>query len=105
MSNGPHHTPVVLPVPEEIHSSQLFRIHDRHKEGRREKQYGPMEFWRSDANDGERMLVQLNDATHDGAISLKMTLPICITQHDVWSAVRTLFIRGMEQTSQVRLNT
>src|SRR5262245_65174943 len=63
-----------------------------------------MEVRWSDSDDGERMSVQLNNTAQHATISLKMTHPIRITQDDVWSAVWTLFIRGVQQPPDVRLN-
>ena len=52
----------------------------------------PLELRRRDAEDGERMLVHLNDAAHHAAIVLKMAVPIGITEHDVRGAVRAMLI-------------
>src|ERR1700693_6374699 len=50
------------------------------------------------------MLVQLNRTAHYAAIIVKMAVPICVTEHDIRSAVRTMIIGKLEETAQVRLN-
>ena len=59
---------------------------------------------RCDAKDGKRMLVQPDRSANHSAVSLKMILPIPVTQHDVRSAVRPMLVRSMKESPQIRLN-
>jgi hypothetical protein len=50
------------------------------------------------------MLVELNNTAHHAAVILKMAVPIGVGEHDVGSAVRTMLIRCVDDSTEVRLN-
>ena len=50
------------------------------------------------------MLVQLNDAAHDATIIVKVAVPICMTEHDIRSAVRAMLIGRVKETAEIWLN-
>jgi hypothetical protein len=50
------------------------------------------------------MLVHLNRTAHNATIIVKMAVPICVTEHHIRSAVRTMLIGGVEETAEIRLN-
>jgi len=84
---------------------------DRHRIGRnrhieigREKQQCPVELRRGHAEDGVRMLVQADDAADDGAIVLKLAMPIRVGEHDIRSAVGATLIGRLNEPAQIRLN-
>jgi len=52
----------------------------------------------------KRMLVQLNRTAHYATIIVKVAVPICVTEDDIRSAVRTMIIGEVEETAEVRLN-
>src|SRR5580704_18462128 len=79
-------------------------VHDGHEDIRNEKQDGPLEPWRRHAKDGEWMPVEPNNAAHHGAIVLKMAVPICVGEHDIWRAVWAMHIGIVEESAKVRLN-
>ena len=56
------------------------------------KQQRPLKPGRRHADDGERMLVELNYAAHHAAIVLEMAVPIGVAEHDIRSAVRAVLI-------------
>src|SRR5262245_59836690 len=63
-----------------------------------------MKLRRSDTDDRERMLVHLNGSSDNAGITLKTAVPIGVAEHDIRSAVRTVFIGTVEETTDVRLN-
>jgi hypothetical protein len=69
----------------------LLVVHDRHPKIGREEDNGSTKFWRSYADDREWMLIQLNHTAH-AAIVLKMTVPIVVAEHHIWSAVWPMII-------------
>src|ERR1700674_1241982 len=79
-------------------------VHHGHKEVRRDEHYSPAKLRRRYADDGKRMLVQLNRTAHYATIIVKMAVPICVTEHDIRSAVRTMIIGKVEEAAEVRLN-
>ena len=64
----------------------------------------PWKLRRRHADDGKRMLVQLDHAAHHAAIILKMAVPIRVHEHDIRSAVGAVLIGGVEETAKIRLN-
>ncbi len=50
------------------------------------------------------MLVQVNNTAHRATIVLKATMPICVFEHDIRSAVRALLIGAVEEAAHIRLN-
>src|SRR5581483_965580 len=51
------------------------------------------------------MFVQPNNAADDTAITLKMTLPVSVAEHDVRGAVWAMLIRAMKKSAKIRLNS
>jgi len=49
------------------------------------------------------MLVQLNDSPDDAGISLKTSVPICMAEHDIGSAVGAMLIGGMNEPTEIRV--
>ncbi len=62
-----------------------------------------MEARRRHANDGERVLVELNDAAHHRAIFLKVAVPERPGEHHVWGAIGAMLIGAREKTAQIRV--
>src|SRR6266849_3906763 len=87
-----------------IRPLHLLLVDHRHKEIRREKQQGPVELRRRHAEDGKRMLVDLNCAAHNATIILKMYMPVRVAEHNVRSAVRAMLIGAMEETAKIWLD-
>src|SRR6202041_2602848 len=79
-------------------------VHHRQEDIWSEKQDGPLEPWRRHANDSECLPVEANNATHHGAIVLKMAVPICVGEHDIRRAVWAMLIGIVEESPKVRLN-
>src|SRR2546430_6466687 len=50
------------------------------------------------------MLVHLDDTPQDPMIIMKMGVPIGVTEYHVRSAVRAVFVRGVEITAEIGLN-
>src|SRR5689334_5948311 len=96
MSNRLKYSRAISSIAQDVFLGQLFGVHDRNIERRHEKQYRPAEVRRRDADNRKRMFVHLHDAADYGAVALKMTHPIRMTQNDVRGAVGTLLIRGMQ---------
>src|SRR5216683_2482817 len=64
-----------------------------------------MESRRRDTHYRERMLVELNRATHNLAVILKMGVPIRVGQHHVRCAVRAVLVGAVKKTAKVWLNS
>jgi hypothetical protein len=82
----------------------MFLVNDRHPEIGKDERQSPTEFLRRYAQDGERMLVQLDRAAHYAAVILKMAVPIGVSEHDIRSAVRAALVRCVNETAEIRLN-
>ena len=63
-----------------------------------------MEPGRRYADDGERILVELNRAAQHAAVILKTGVPIRVTEHDIRSAVGTVLIGIVKKTANIRPN-
>src|SRR5580692_10955820 len=79
-------------------------VHHRQEDIWSEKQDGPLEPSRRHAKDSECLLVESNNAPHDGAIILKMAVPICVGEHDIGRAVGAMLIGSVEEAAKIRLN-
>src|SRR6202035_2007052 len=69
-----------------------------------EEHHDAVESRLGDADDGVGMFVDLSGAADHVAIILKASMPIPVAEHDVRSAVRAMFIGGVEETSDVGSN-
>src|SRR5690348_14274401 len=87
----------ILPV-------QLFLVQDGRKEIRRESHEGAAELWWGYSDNGKWVLVELNGAPHQTSITLKMTLPIRVGEHEIRRTVGAVLIRSVKKTAQVRLD-
>src|ERR1700680_1542724 len=97
--------PTVVPARVQVKpSGHLLLVDDRHKEIGRDKQQSPLEPRRRYTDDGERMLIDPNDAAHHATIVLKMGVPIWVGEHDIRSAVLAMLIGGVEEMAKIRLN-
>jgi len=83
---------------------QLPLVNDRHKKIDSAKQQCPAKIRRPNADDGERMLVQLNCAPQHPSISVEMAVPIRVAQHDIRCAVWPMLIGAVEEMAKIRLN-
>src|SRR3984885_10343439 len=79
-------------------------VHDGHEDIRSEKQDGPLEPWRGDAENGHWTSVDSNNAAHHAAIILKMAVPICVGEHDKRRAVWAVLVGSVEETAKIGVN-
>ena len=100
-----HHEDVALSaIVQDIDALNLFLLdHGRPEVGIEEDQ-GSAEVGRGDAEDGERVLVDLDDAANDVAIVLKMGVPVRPRDHQIRSAVRAVLIGDGEEAAEEGLN-
>src|ERR1700730_9520753 len=96
--------PTVSAIVQEIRAVGLLLLNDWHKEIGRENQNTPAESRRRYANDGERMIVQLNNTADHAAIILEMAVPIGVGEHDIGSAVWAMLIGWADHSAEVGLN-
>src|SRR5262249_42545694 len=82
----------------------LLLVHHGYKEIGREKQERPVKPRLGYTDDGERMLVQLDDTAYNATIILKTTVPKRVREHHVRSAVRAMLIRRVNEPAEMRLN-
>ena len=99
-----HKNPTASAIVQVIRSIYLLVVHHGDKEIGRDEHDGPAKLRRRYAEDGKRMLVQLNRTAHDATIIVKVAVPICITEDDIRIAIRTMLIGKVEETAEVRLN-
>src|SRR5262252_443696 len=89
---------------QDIHALHLFLVNDRDPEIGKDEHQGPPKLgWRY-TQDSKGMLVQLNHTAHHAAIILKMAVPKRVSQHDISSAVRAMFVGTVEETAKIWLN-
>lgn len=50
------------------------------------------------------MFVQLDNAAHYATIIAEMAVPICVAEHDIWSAACAMLIGGVKETAKMRPN-
>src|SRR5579871_6079460 len=91
--------PMIVALVQDIRTSDLLMVDDGHEELGSEEQQSTVELGRSNAEDGEGMLVEQNGVADHAAIAMKMALPIFISQHDVGSAVGAVLIGSVEETA------
>src|SRR5437016_4146466 len=104
MSHG-QMNPALSACAQVIPSFNLLPVHHGHKKVRSEKNDGPVKSrWRY-PEDGERMLVQLNNTAHNTTIILKMAVPKCVRKHHIRGAVWTMLIGAVEEAAEIGLNT
>src|ERR1700741_1024001 len=101
-----HHSEnrTVSTIVEAVPAFYLLLVHHRRKKLGREKYQGAAKSKRRDAENGEGMIVQMNDSANDATFIGKMVVPIRVAQHDVGCAVGTMLVRGTEETAEIRLN-
>src|SRR5580700_2862571 len=101
-----HHKNATVPaLVESAGAFYLLLVDDRDPEVRREQRKVSAKALWGDAEDGEGMLVELNDAAYDAAVILKMRVPVGPGQHDVRCAVGATLVGPMEETSEKGLNS
>src|SRR5215472_17471001 len=83
----------------DIYPLHLFLVDKRYKKIGGEKHHRPTEAMRRNTDDGERMLVELNDTAHYATIILKAGVPISVTEHYVRSTVGAVLIGTVEETA------
>ena len=101
-----HHSEnrTVSTIVQAVPAFYLLLVHHRRKELGREKYQSPAKSWRRDAENGEGMVVQLNDSAHDATFIVKLAVPIRVAEHDVGGAVGTMLVGGVEETAEIGLN-
>jgi hypothetical protein len=103
VSHG-HQKPAASAIVQVIRTVHLLVVCYRHNKIGRDEHYSPAKFRRRYAENRKRMLVKLSDTAHRATIIVKMAVPICVTEHDIRSAVRAMLIGGVEETAEIRLN-
>src|SRR5690242_1866704 len=99
-----HKYQVSCPRIESVQPLNLLLVHQGDKEiGDAERQSSAEVRWRN-ADDGKRMLVHPNRAAHHPAVILKMGVPIRVTEHEIWCAVRAMLIGAVKETAKIRSN-
>src|SRR5947209_2004488 len=83
----------------------LVLVDEGHKEIGSDKQQRPLEARRRYPNDREGMFVQPNRAAHHTSIVLETAVPISVSEHDIWGAVRTMLIGAVEEAAKIRLDS
>ncbi len=83
----------------------LGLVDDGHVEIGIEKQKRSAKAGRGNADYGEGMLVDLDDAAQHAAIVLKMAVPIVVAEYDVRRAVEAVLVACVKGTADERLNT
>jgi len=61
-------------------------------------------FTRVLSDDRKGAPVELDHTANDTAIIVTTRVPVRVAEHDIGSAVRTLLIGGVEQTTKIRLD-
>src|ERR1700678_3102033 len=59
---------------------------------------------RRDADHSERLLVHLHRSPDDARIVMKMAVPKTVREHNVRRAIRTAFVRSMQEAPEVGLD-
>jgi len=85
-------------------ATHLFMVDEGHEEVGSEEQESAVEAGRRDADDGEGVLVEPNDAADDAGIVVETAVPETVAEGDVGSAVGAVFVRAMNEAAQIRLN-
>src|SRR5581483_4159698 len=99
-----HKNPMFVANVKEIHVAQLFLVHDRYKEIRRDKHQCALEVRRRHGDDSKRMLVYLNYSANHARVILKTRMPIRVRQNDIWNAVRSVLVAAVEEIAQIWLD-
>src|SRR5579864_6254543 len=89
---------------QQIDTFQLLLVNGRGPKVRQDELESSLELRRRDTKNGEGMLVQSNRAAHHPGIVLKVSMPICVAENQIWSAVGTVLVSAPEETANIRLN-
>ena len=103
MSEGHVHV-VFAALVKNLEPLYLFLLNHRRPEIGKEEEQCPVEVRRRNAKDGERMLVDLNNTSHDVAIVLKLAVPIFIADYEIGSTVGAMLVGIVEEAAKERLN-
>src|SRR5215469_12355107 len=88
---------------EDVFSVHLLLINDWHEEVHRHEEQGPAETRRGNADDRERMFIELNGPADHVAIILKPAVPKCIAEHEIRCTVGTMLVGAAEEAPQIRV--
>jgi hypothetical protein len=88
----------------QVRRAHLLLVHDRHKEIRSKEHDRSLELRRRHADDGERVLIELNDAADSAWIVVEPGVPICMGEHNIRSAVGAVLVGCVKQTAKVGVN-
>src|SRR5215471_20936311 len=101
-----HHrkNPALVAQVQVVLALHLLLVHHRHIKIGMAKHERAVEVRRCYAEDGKRILVDVDRAAHYAWIIMKMGVPVRITQHDVRRAVGAMLIASVEEMAKMRLN-
>ncbi len=75
--------PVTPALVQEIVPADLLLVHDRHPEIGPQEKLRAIKCRRRHSDDGERMLIEIDDCPDHARVCAEARTPECITQHDV----------------------
>jgi len=99
-----HEDPTCTAIVQVSSCVYLFVIHQGHEEVWGNKENGPTEIGRRNANNGEGMLVDLHHLADDASVIVKTRVPIRVAKDDIWGAVGPAIIGVVKKSAEIRLN-
>src|SRR5690242_18818709 len=95
----------VAAVVQQTAAQQRLLVHERDVEIGIHDQQRAAEFWRRDADDRERMFVELNSASYYGRIVVEAGMPIRVAEDSIGRAIHSVLIGAMKKAPAVWLQS
>ena len=89
---------------EDVRVADLLVIDHRRVKVGEEEEHCPMKLGRGDSDDREGVLVDPDHAANGARVIVEMRAPVAVREDDIGRAVGPVFVRGVKEAAEVRLD-